>query len=65
MNFLSSEVAIYFLATFWPSMGYCYHAWADVPNYYLDMLNKLEKQVCKAGDSTLTTPLNPFFIIEL
>ena len=28
-------------------MEYCCHVWAGVPSYYLDILDKLQKQVCR------------------
>ena len=42
MKFLSSEVALYlYKPTMCPCMEYCCHVWADAPNCYLEVLNKL------------------------
>ena len=47
MRFLSHEVALYLhKATIWPCMKYCCHHWAGVPSCYLELLDKLYKQIC-------------------
>ena len=51
MNFLSPEVALYFYkSTIRPCMEYCYHVLAGAPSCYLELLNKLQKQICGTTD---------------
>ena len=48
MKFLSPKVALYlYKSTIWPRMEYCCHAWAGVPSYYLKLLDKLQKWICR------------------
>ena len=47
IRFLSSEVALYlYKSTMQPCMECC-HVWVGAPNYYLDMLDKLQQWVSK------------------
>ena len=53
MKFLSPEVALYFYkSTICPCMEYCCHVWAGVPKRYLELLDKLQKQICKTWSCT-------------
>ena len=45
VKFLLSE--IWSKATIWPCIEYCCHSWAGVPKCYVNMLDKLHKQICK------------------
>ena len=46
MKFLSPEVALYLLKfTIRPCMEYCCHVWAGAPSWYLELLDKLQKQI--------------------
>ena len=46
MKFLSSEVALYlYKSTIRPCMEYCYHTCPGVPSYYLELFDKLQKQI--------------------
>ena len=49
MKFLSPEVAVYlYKFTIHPCMEYCCHVWATgAPNCYLELLDKLHKQICR------------------
>ena len=48
MKFRSPEVALYlYKSTIQPCMKYCCHAWAGAPSCYLEMLDKLQKQICR------------------
>ena len=48
MKFLSPEVALYlYKSTICPCMEYCCHVWAGAPSCYLDLLDKLQKRICK------------------
>ena len=42
-----------------PSIKYCCHVWVGAPSYYLDMLDKLEKQVCRTVGLKLAASLEP------
>ena len=48
MKFLSPEVALYLCkSTIFPCMEYCCHAWAGAPSCYLELLDKLQKPICR------------------
>ena len=48
MKFLSPQVALYlYKSTIRPCMEYCCHVWADAPSCYLDLLDKLQKRICR------------------
>ena len=48
MKFLSLQVALYlYKSIMQPCMKYCCHVWAGAPNYYLKMLDMLQKQICR------------------
>ena len=48
MKFLSPEVALYlYKSTICPCMGYCCHVLAGAPSFYLDLLDKLQKRICR------------------
>ena len=48
MKFLSPEVALYlYKSTIQPYMECCCHACAGSPSCYLEMLDKLQKQICQ------------------
>ena len=60
MTFLSHEVALYpYESTILPCMEYCCHAWAGAPSCYLEMLDKLQKQVCRTVGPSLAACLQP------
>ena len=40
-----------------PCMEYCCHVWAGAPSCYLELLDKLQKQICRTVDSSLATSL--------
>ena len=49
MKFLSPEVALYLCkSTIHPCMEYCCHVWASIPSCYLELLDKLQKWICRA-----------------
>ena len=59
IKFLSPEVALYVCkSTIRPCMEYCCHVWACAPSCYLELLDKLQKQICMEL-------LNPRLIVEL
>ena len=50
MKFLSRKVALYFYkSTIRRCMEYCYHALAGAPSCYLELLDKLQKWICKTA----------------
>ena len=40
-------------------MEYCSYVWVGAPSYYLELLDKLQKQICKTVSSILATSLEP------
>ena len=38
-------------------MGYCCHIWAGVPNCYLELLDKLQKRICRTVGPSLAASL--------
>ena len=60
MKFLSPEVALYlYKSTIQSCMEYCCHAWAGAPSCYLELLDKLQKQIYKTVDPSLAASLEP------
>ena len=54
MMFLSPEVALYlYKSTIWPYMEYCCHI------CYLELLDKLQKRICRTVGPSLATSLEP------
>ena len=48
MKFLSPEVALYlYKSTIRSCMEYCCHIWAGAPRCYLELLDKLQKRICR------------------
>ena len=48
MGFLSPKVDLcLYKSTIWPCMEYCCHVWAGAHSCYLEMLDKLQKQICR------------------
>ena len=57
MKFLSPEVALYlYKSTIYP---YCCHDWDGAPSSYLELLDKLKKQICRTVSPSLATSLEP------
>ena len=40
-------------------MEYCCHVWAGTPSCYLELLDKLQKQICRTIGPSLVPLLNP------
>ena len=60
MKFLSLEVALYlYKSTIQPCMEYCCHVWAGAPSCYLELLDKLQKQICRTVGPSLAASLEP------
>ena len=60
MKFLSPEVALYlYKSTIRPCMEYCCHIWAGAPSCYFDLLDKLQKRICRIVGPSLAASLEP------
>ena len=59
-KFLSPEVALYlYKSTIRPCIGYCCHVWAGARSCYLEMLDKLQKWICRTVGPSLAASLEP------
>ena len=43
----------------WCCMEYCCHVWAGAPNRYLEILDKLQKWICRTVAPSLSASLEP------
>ena len=60
MKFLSPEVALYLhKSTIRPCIVYCFHVWAGAPICYLELLDKLQKRICRTVGISLAASLEP------
>ena len=60
MKFLSPKVVLYlYKSTIRPCVEYCCHVWAVTPSCYLDLLDKLQKRVCRIVGPSLAASLKP------
>ena len=60
MKFLSPEVTLYlYKSTINPCMEYCCHVWAGAPSCYLELLDKLQKLICRTVGLSLAASLEP------
>ena len=60
MKFLSPEIALYlYKSTIRPCMEYCCHIWAGAPSCYLELLDKLQKRICRTVGPSLTASVEP------
>ena len=60
MKFLSPEVALYlYKSTIRPCMEYCCHVWSAAPSCYLELLDKLQKRICRTVGPLLAASLEP------
>ena len=59
-KFLSPEVAVcLYNFTIWPCMEYCCHVWAGAPSCYLELLDKLQKWICRTAGPSQAASLEP------
>ena len=66
MMFVSPEVALYlYKSTKHPCMEYCCRTWPSVPSYYLELLDMLQKRICRTVDLHLLLLLNPWLIVKM
>ena len=60
MKFLSPEVALYlYKSTIRPCMEYCCHVWAGASSCYLELLDKIQKPICRTVGPSLAASLEP------
>ena len=61
MKFLSPDVALYlYKSTKRSRTGYCCHVCAGAPSsWYLELLDKLQKRICRTVGPSLATSLEP------
>ena len=60
ITFLSPEVVLYlYRSTIHTCMEYCCHVWAGAPSSYLELLDKLQKQICRTVSPSLAVSLEP------
>ena len=60
MKFLPPEVALYlYKSTIRPCMEYCCYVWAGASSCYLELLDKLQKWICRTVGPSLATSLEP------
>ena len=60
MKFLSPEVALYlYKSTIWSCKKYCCHVWAGAPSCYLELVDKLQKRVCRTIGASFVASLQP------
>ena len=58
MKFLSPEIALYlYKSTICPCMEYCCHVWAGAPGCFLELLDKLQKGICRTVGPSLAASL--------
>ena len=63
MKFLSPEGDLYlYKSNIRPCMEYCCHVWASATSCYLDLLDKLQKLICKIIDPSLAAFLEPLIL---
>ena len=60
LKFLSPKVDLYlYKSTICPCMEYCSHVWAGAPGCCLELLDKLQKQICRTAGLSLDASLEP------
>ena len=60
MKFLSLEIALYlYKSTIQPCMDCCCHTWAGGPSCYSELLDKLQKPICRTVTPSLAPSLEP------
>ena len=65
LKFLSPEVALSLQKSIIRScMEYCCRVWAGVPNCYLQMLDKLQKWICRTISPLLAASLEPLAYLQ-
>ena len=66
LKLLSHDVALYiYKSTIWSCMEYCCHVWAGAPSCYLELLDKLQKRICRTVVPSLAASLKWFHFLIL
>ena len=66
MKFLSREVVLcLYKSTIQPSVEYRCYVWAGVPSCYLELLDKLQQQICRLLVLHVLSLLYPWLIVEM
>ena len=45
--------------TTWPCIEFCFHVWTGAPSCYLELLDKLQKWICRTVGPSLAASLEP------
>ena len=60
MTFLSPAVSLYlYKSTIRPCMEYCCHACTSTPSFYMELLDELQKPICRAINPSHAASLEP------
>ena len=60
IKFLFPEVALYlYKSTIQPCMEFCCHVWASAPSCFLELLDKLQKCICRPVGVSLAVSHEP------
>ena len=60
LTFISPEVALcLYKSTIQPCMECCDHLWSRAPSYYLELLDKLQKRICRTVGPSFAASLEP------
>ena len=60
VKFFSPEVALYlYKYSIMPCMEYCCNVWASIPSCYLELLDKLQKRICRTFGPSIAISLGP------
>ena len=60
MKFLFPEVTLYlYKSTIRLCMEYCCHVWAGVPSCFLELLDKLQRRICRTVGPSHAASLEP------
>ena len=60
IKFLSPDIALYlYKSTIRSCMEYCCHVWAGAPSCYLELLDKLQKRICRTVGPSLAASFEP------
>ena len=60
MKFFSPDVALYLHKSIKvPCIEYCHHVWAGAPSSFLELLNKLQKRICRTVGPSPAASLEP------
>ena len=60
MKFFSPKIVLYlYKSTIQPCMEYCCYVWAGAPSCYLELLDQLQKRICRTVGPSLAASLEP------